>query len=320
MTKLPKRFKQSVILLAGLVALDVSAQDVRGWLNRMNRAIEELSYEGTFVHVRGTSAETLHIVHRYDAGHVSERIVSLDGVGREIIRQKDEIQCILPDQRIVLLEDTRHASPLVSAVPNYSEELEPHYEFSVVKSARVAKRPTQVFRIDPKDEFRYGYVVWLDHETAMPLKAQLRDEMDEVLEQIHFTEFEVVDSIPSTAFQSTIDTEGFTWFHPPESDGKKPLILWRATDAPSGFELSVAKHSPIAGSKYPVEHLVYSDGLATVSVFIEDPETEAEVTEGFSRVGSANAYSLTLSGRKVTAMGEVPRQTVRIIATSLATE
>jgi sigma-E factor negative regulatory protein RseB len=86
---------------------------------------------------------------------------------------------------------------------------------------------------------------------------------------------------------------------------------------PAGFELAIATQRPIAGSEYPVEHLVYTDGLATVSVFIEEPLTQAEVEEGFFRLGSTNAYSLTLSGRKVTAIGEAPRQTVQAIATSI---
>ena len=100
----------------------------------------------------------------------------------------------------------------------------------------------------------------------------------------------------------------------------KPLaaeIPWRAA-APPGFKLSIATESQIAGSDTPVGHLVYSDGLATVSVFIEDPATEADVSEGFSTMGSTNVYSLTLSsGQKATAVGEVPRQTVRTIASSL---
>ncbi len=106
----------------------------------------------------------------------------------------------------------------------------------------------------------------------------------------------------------------------PEAAPLAAEIPWRAATVPGGFKLSVATQSPIAGSDTPVEHLVYSDGLATVSVFIEDPATKAEVGEGFSTVGSTNAYSLTLRGRKVTAMGEVPRQTVRTIASSLVAE
>lgn len=322
MTNPLTHFRRALLVAVALFTVDVSAQDVRSWLNRMSTAVEELNYEGTFVHLLGDNTETLHIVHRNDDGRISERIVSLDDVGREIIRQDHEIQCILPDKRLVLTEQTRNISPLVSALPrNSSEALDPHYELAVIKQARVAKRPTQVIGIRPKDDYRYGYVLWLDEETAMPLKTQLRDENGEIIEQILFTQFEVLDDIPSSAFESTIDTEGFTWFHPPQFKLLNPAsVTWRATTMPSGFKLAVSKQSSIAGGKYPVDHLVYSDGLATVSVFIEDPKTDAEVTEGFSRVGSTNAYSLTLGGRKVTAIGEVPRETVRTIATSVTAE
>lgn len=313
-----RRFCQPFLLILALIALDVSAQDVRTWLDRMNRAVEELNYEGTFVHVIGRNAEMLHIVHRNEDGRIGERIRSLNGIGPEIVRQQDGVQCILPDRQVVLLEQTRDASPLVSALPSYSEELEANYRFASYQKGRVANRATQVIGIRPKDKFRYGYVLWLDQDSAMPLKSQVRDENGEVVEQILFTEFEIFDAIPESAVASTIDTEGFRWIRPPQADAQPAAdVLWRATQLPEGFKLSVATRTPIAGSQYPVEHLVYSDGLATVSVFIEDPNTKAEVEEGYFRLGSTNAFSLTLSGRKVTAIGEVPRETVQSIASSL---
>jgi sigma-E factor negative regulatory protein RseB len=289
----------------------------------MNRAVEELNYEGTFVHVLDGNAETMHVIHRNHNGRISERLLSLDGVGREYIREEDTVQCILPDHRIVLLETRKDTSPLVSALPNYSADLEPHYEFTMYKSARVAKRPVQVIGIKPKDEYRYGYMLWLDRQTAMPLKSQIRDENGQIVEQILFTQIQISDFIPASALHPAIDTEGFTFIRAPEArpeTGGGDAVGWRAAMLPGGFRLSAATQSQIAGSSYPVEHLVYSDGLATVSVFIEDPKTNADVGEGFSKVGSTNAYSLTLRGRKVTAIGEVPRQTVRSIATSLSPE
>jgi sigma-E factor negative regulatory protein RseB len=308
--------------LLAFVALDASAQDARWWLDRMNRAVEELNYEGTFVHVLAGNSETMHIIHRNHGGRVSERLVSLDGAGREIIREEDVVRVILPDQRIVLLETRKDSSPLVSALPNYSAELEPHYEFTLYNTARVAKRPVQVVGIKPKDEYRYGYTLWLDRDTAMPLKSLLQDERGEVIEQIVFTQIQISDFIPASALHPAIDTAGFQFLRapePPEAADVSPTA-WRASMLPRGFHLSAATQSAIAGSDYPVAHLVYSDGLATVSVFIEDPNTTADVAEGFSRVGSTNAYSLTLNGRKVTVIGEVPQQTVRSIAMSLSAE
>lgn len=310
--------------LLTLVVLDAAAQDVRTWLDRMNRAVEELNYEGTFVHVLDGNAETMYVIHRNHNGRISERLLSLDGAGREIIREGDMVQCILPDRKIVLLEESRRSeqSPLASALPSYSEALEPHYEFTMYRSARVAKRPVQVVGIKPKDEFRYGYMLWLDRETAMPLKSQIRDENGAIVEQILFTQIQLSDFIPASALHPAIDTEGFTFLRTPAAtaDVADDAVLWRASILPGGFRLSAAMQRAIAGSNYPVDHLVYSDGLATVSVFIEDPKNDPEVSEGFSSVGSTNAFSLTLQGRKVTAIGEVPKQTVRTIATSLSAE
>ncbi|HEX7081899.1 MAG TPA: MucB/RseB C-terminal domain-containing protein [Gammaproteobacteria bacterium] len=308
------------MLLVFAVA-DAGAQDARWWLDRMNRAVEELNYEGTFVHVRGGNAEIMHIVHRNHHGRISERLVSLDGVGREIIREEGMVRVIFPDRKLVLLEARKDQSPL-STLPSYSEELEPHYEFTLYRSARVAKHPAQIVGIKPKDKYRYGYMLWLDKATAMPLKSQLRDEDGEVIEQLVFTQIQISEFIPASALHPTVDTEGFTFLPSPEPEpgpSSRPYSpSWQASMLPGGFKLSVATQSAFADSEYPVEHLVYSDGLATVSVFIEDPRNNPEVGEGFNRFGSTNAYSLTLDGRKVTAIGEVPRETVRAIAMSLS--
>jgi len=312
-------------LLAGGAALLVSiplmaqdAQDAQSWLSRMSMAVEELSYQGTFLHMQNGDAETLEIVHLNDEGRVSERILALDGAAREIIRQEDEVQCILPDRQTVLLEERREVSPLVSALPSYSDELRRHYEFALHETERVAERQTQVVSITPRDGFRYGYRLWLDQETAMPLKSQLVDEQGSVLEQILFAQLEISDSIPRAAVEPTIDTDGFRLFRPNQSvETSNDVPILRAADVPDGFSLSDDSTRPIAGSEYPVEHLVYSDGLAIVSVFIEDPQSDPDVVEGHSRVGSANAFSLSVSGRQVTAVGEVPQRTVESIATSL---
>ena len=312
------------LLLCVVLGGHAGAQEARDWLDRMNRAVEELNYRGTFVHVHdGTlEMETLHIVHRNADGQSGERILSVDGAGREFVRQGASVQGIFPDRRVVLFEMRSDVSPLVSALPSNPAELSPHYEIALGGIARVADRAVQVLEIKPRDEFRYGYRLWLDQETAMPLQSALIDEQGEVVERILFTEIEISADISAAELEPTIDTTGFTTFRAaePESAPLAAEIPWRAATVPGGFKLSVATQGPIAGSDTPVEHLVYSDGLATVSVFIEDPATKAEVREGFSTVGSTNAYSLTVRGRKVTAMGEVPRQTVRTIASSLVAE
>src|SRR5690606_17479285 len=221
-----------------------------------------------------------------------------------------------------VLESRKETSPLDSALPSYSVELEPHYEFTLYGSERVAKRQAQVVGIKPKDEYRYGYMLWLDRETAMPLKSQLQNESGDVIEQIVFTQIQMSDFIPPSALYPAVDTEDFTFLtanEEPEST-QYPPPPWRASILPGGFRLVAAEQRAIAGSDYPVAHLVYSDGLATVSAFIEDPKTSAEVAEGFSSRGSTNAFSLKRNGSQITVLGEVPKETVRSIALSLSAE
>ena len=306
------------LLVFVLLGGNAAAQPARDWLDRMSRAVDELNYTGTFVHVLDGTPETLHIVHRNVDGQSGERILSLDGARREIVRQGARVQGIFPDRRIVLFETRRDVSPLATALPTNAAELEPHYVIELGGTARVADRTVQLLEIKPRDDFRYGYVLWLDRDTAMPLKSHLVDEQGTVVEEILFTAIEFPADIPASALEPTIDTTGFVTQRATEAKPLAAEIPWRAAPPP-GFKLSVATESQIAGSDTPVGHLVYSDGLATVSVFIEDPETEADVGEGFSTMGSTNVYSLTLdTGQKATAIGEVPRQTVRTIASSLS--
>ena len=314
----PSSLRSLAGTVIGCAALQASAQDAQQWLDRMAGAVEELSYRGTFVHLLGDEVETLQIIHRNDGGRISERIVSMDGVGREIIRNEDEIYCILPDRQIVLFDNRREVSPLVSALPSYSEDLWRSYEISLLHTERVVERDAQVVAIHPRDEFRYGYLLWLDSETAMPLKSQLRDEQGWTVEQMAFTQIEIGQDISPAALEPTIDSEGFRVIMPPENAVAEDAPQWRATRLPDGFQLSVATLTRMAGSEHPVEHLVYSDGLATVSVFVESPDSEPEVTGGLSRIGSANAFSFEFSGRQITAVGEVPAVTVESIATSFA--
>lgn len=300
---------------AGVVAFaQESEDDVKVWLDRMNVAVEQLNYRGEFVYVIDGNPETLRIVHRYADGVVREKINSDDEAGREILRTEEGVRSTFPEKRLVV---ALSSIPVASSL-NYNDDLANYYQMTTFPKGRVAERKTQVVSIRARDEYRYGYLLFLDRETALPLKVEVRDENGSVIESILFTRIEYLDSIPEYAVAPSTNAEGFTWKQPLEPDPEAPASeIWGATRLPSGFRLSVSRQSLMAGSRYPVQHLVYTDGLATVSVFIAHPKSDADMPEGFSRSGSTNAYSLMIGDRLVTAMGEVPQLTVQRIATSL---
>jgi sigma-E factor negative regulatory protein RseB len=305
-----------------LVVADDSAQ---AWLERMQLAVEETNYEGTLVHMTPGHAEQFRVYHRVAGNETSERLVLVDGEGAEIIRTQDEVICIFPDTQSVVVESrqTSHAGPgpLRSNLPSFSEMLLDYYELNFLADDRVAERSAVVIEIRPRDQYRYGYRLWLDSETAMPLKSQLIGEDPSMpLEEIRFTSISLPEEIPAEAIQSGIDTSDFKVAHnskPPQqekADGE--VVAWRSGDVPAGFMLSVARFEYMEGGS-PRVHLVYTDGLASVSVFMDVGAAAPEQAEGLSMMGAASVFSVMNEGWLVTAMGEVPPRTVERIATSM---
>jgi sigma-E factor negative regulatory protein RseB len=308
-------------LLVSVLALPARAgdPDARQWLERMTRALAEQNYEGRFFHVTGERSETLRIIHRVDKGKVTERLVSLDGSGREIIRNDEEVVVYMPDRRTVLVEKRTNNNSLLSGLPKYTESLEQHYSIEKVgKVTKMLGQRTQMIVVQPRDQYRYGYRLWLHEDTAMPLKSQLSDRHGRVIEQILFAELHMRDRIPLADLKPSVSTEGFRWLRQePQPERVAGNIGWNVIRPPAGFRLTTWRIQAIAGSSAPVRHLVFSDGLASVSVFIEPRNAQSAPMHGLARVGTAFAYSRDLDGHQVTAVGEVPAATVEAIAASV---
>jgi sigma-E factor negative regulatory protein RseB len=305
-----------------LPALAAAADDPRAWLERMSHAVEYLNYEGTLVHLHGSESSVLRIAHRVENGQITEHILSADA-GREIIRTNDEVISIFPDKRMVLVEERgerdKVQSPLRVHLPGASRIDDALYNLAFMGSERVAGRSTQVLAIRPKDSFRYGYRIWLDRATAMPLKTQLIDEGGSMLEQVLFSEIMLPDRIPSSAVQPSVAVDSFSVrraAQQPVAARDELLQDWAVTELPPGFTLTVeeARIGPDAG--LGLRHLVYSDGLATVSLFVEPAVAASEQAEGLSQIGAANAYTTTVDGHMITAIGDVPVRTVELLARS----
>jgi sigma-E factor negative regulatory protein RseB len=310
-----------------------AADDPREWLERMNRALETRNYDGTFFHLSDGRVETMRVVHRVRPGSIMERLLSLDGSGREFVRNNDELTCYLPDQHTVLVEPRRDRGPFLGSLPQFGAGVNEFYRFETLPPARVLGRPARVIAVNPTDQFRFGYRLWLDEQTAMPLKTQLCDSRGRVIEQILFARLEMLENIPDAELTPTVHTDGMRWVRqgPAQDTAPATLSAFRASQLPPGFHLTVAGAQTLGGASVPTAHLVYSDGVATVSVFVEegrdekpgDVEKSAPAAadtppmQGLMRVGSGFAFSTVVQGHQVTAVGEVPAQTVEFIAHSV---
>jgi sigma-E factor negative regulatory protein RseB len=262
---------------------------------------------------------------------VTERLQSLDGSGREFVRANDELTCYLPDQHTVLVEPRQDRGPFLGSLPQFDASVSDFYRIEALPAAHILGRPARVIAVNPKDQFRFGYRLWLDEKTAMPLKTQLCDSRGQVLEQIFFARLDMPESIPDSDLAPTVHTDGMRWVRqgPAVDSASAALAAYRASQLPPGFRLTVQGAQTLGGTSAPASHLVYSDGLATVSVFVEEqrssdsgvaaaPDSPSQPPmQGLARVGAGYAFSTVVQGHQVTAVGEVPAQTVEFIAHSV---
>lgn len=313
-------------LLAAAPRLAGAADEPREWLEKMNKALATRNYDGTFFHISGGRVETMRIVHRVRGGRVSERLQSLDGSGREFVRANDELTCYLPDQHTVLVEPRQDGGPLMGTLPQFDSSVGDFYRIEALPSTHILGRAVKGIAVNPKDQFRFGYRLWLDEKTAMPLKTQLCDSRGQVIEQIYFARLEMPENIPDSDLAPTVSTDGMRWVRqgPAVDSTSAALAAYRASQLPPGFRLTVQGAQTLGGASAPASHLVYSDGLATVSVFVEEQTVSVSSVvapqspmQGLARVGSGFAFSTVVQGHQVTAVGEVPAQTVEFIAHSV---
>ncbi|HEX9208572.1 MAG TPA: MucB/RseB C-terminal domain-containing protein [Steroidobacteraceae bacterium] len=311
------------LLVSVATVAQAQVDEARWWLERMSDALATRNYDGLFTHSSAAGqAESMRIVHRVDKGRSSERLVSLDGSGREVVRTRDEVHAYLPDRKVVLVEPRGDDGSLLKALPTPGPSLDRYYELKLQKGKKLLGRDIVVIDVRPRDAYRYGYRLWLDEATAMPLRSVVGDDAGRQLEQILFTRLEMKDKIPAKDVEPAVDATGFQWIRTdrklaampqlPANNGLRPLRL------PPGFRLVASRLQVMPGSPMPAHHLIFSDGIAAISVFIEPgPPTGPRPPEA-SSMGSASAYSTSVHGHVVTAIGEVPPNTVREIANSVA--
>jgi len=285
------------------------------WLDRMAVAVQSTSYEGTVIRIKDGSAEALKIVHTVKDGVIREKVVAQEGDGLEIIRIGNEVHCILPDRKSVLVEEWNNQSSLFSTLPNSDIRFGNEYDLVFMGAERVAGREAIRIAIRPHDVFRYAHQIWLDTETGFPLQTQLISE-GIAIEQVKFAEIALNHEIHASALEPSYSTKDFTWLQQTSGHaGTNIETTWVSDELPAGFK-AVSTHEEImSGTDEVVTHILFSDGLANVSVFIA--ANSGELASGPARVGGSNSFSVERGEFGITAIGEVPAITVKQIATTM---
>ena len=315
-------------LTAGVTAPHAADEqgEVRALLNRMVHASRSLDYVGTFVYRNGSMIQSMKIVHRADTDGGRERLVALSGAAREVIRDGRQVTCILPDDQTVVVTKRRrgqlHLSTVFDPELATDSDVAEIYSLSSGGVERVAGREATVIDVRPKDRYRYGFRLAVDRQTGLLLKLELLDDGRTALEQIVYTHLELPDSIPDEALEPQISDVGFTRYEasaPASAPGSSTARTqeWTIGWLPAGFRMTDESHDSIQPGRDPVDHRVYSDGLVSLSIFIERGLDASGRHEGPSSVGAVNAFSRIVDEFQLSVVGEVPGVTVEKVAASI---
>lgn len=295
----------ALALLAALPA--AAAVDARAVLERMNRALHELDYVGTLVYAERGRMETMRVFHAVDGERERERIVSLTGEPREIVREDGRVTCIGS-----AAAPRSYAAAALPSLPSVSGaavsgELA-HYELRSGEASRIAGRDALQVEIRARDAFRYSYRLWVDRESGLLLKSLRYGADGSTIDQLMFTDIDIgrqpadADLRPSDAARPVAE-------QPASAAMPLASAAWTVRDLPPGFALTSLSRGEAAGE----EHQVFSDGLASVSVYVE-PHDGGQAAPSSTTRGAISAFSRHHDGFRVYVIGDVPERTAQRIA------
>ncbi len=275
------------------------------WLDKMSRSVNEVSYYGVVTYQRGQEdMQVMQIAHSVGAGSTSEKLTQLTGQGAQVVRKNHPLECIHPGHKLLLLGEEFQAGRCGIAE---------HYRFSVSKGERVAGRKSVRVLVEPRDMYRYGYVMELDRSTGLLLKTLTLGRGNKVLEKFQFADLSYNEALPKGA---EIDVVHHAEHPVPgaSATGRGTSRPWSVRWLPRGF--TATDGQPAAAARR-----TYTDGLAVFSVFMEELGQEIKSGEGLAREGSTVSYTrgMRLGGQPVlvTVVGEVPVNTARMVADSV---
>lgn len=304
-----------LLVCAGMAQGQTSA-DAMTLLRRMYQATEKLSYTGTFVFQQGDRSETSRIARLADANGGIEKVEALDGAPREFVRTRDSVKCYLPGSQTVKVDRRGDRRPFPAVLPERIAELARHYTINLGEPARIAGFDCESVVLTPKDDLRYGYHLWADVNSGMLLRSRTVNSRGDTMEQFTFTQLSI-----GSVSRYKVRTRHAARSWRVEDAAVTPADLaasgWTvAADLP-GFRKVTEVYRKL-GESQPVGQMVYSDGLAAVSVFIEPLAARAgPVRSGLSSLGAIHIYTREVAEHRVTVVGDAPAASVQRIANTV---
>jgi sigma-E factor negative regulatory protein RseB len=303
---LRRLFPVAILVFWG--AAQAQSPEALDWLRKIHDATQKLSYTGTFVYQQGGRTETSRITRYVDASGDIEKLEVMDGTPREIVRTRDTVRCYLPDSRVVKVDRRTSERGFPGLLPEKVTALARHYDISLGESRRVAGFDCAAVVLKAKDNLRYGYRLYADKASGMLLRAVTFDDAGEV-EQFMFTQL----SLGKVTREMVRPRHAAaSWRVEDAAAAPANLAGWGLSAELPGFRKVVELKRRMESK--PVGQVVYSDGLAAVSVFIEPLEGRGAARTGLASMGAIHIYTREVANHLVTVVGEAPALSVQRIA------
>lgn len=309
------RLRISLLLLAAFLLAPgaASAEDGLALLQRIAQGSRQLTYSGVFVYRSGSRVDTSRIVHSVSDGVEVERIEALDGSPREVLRAGSEVKCFFPEEKLLIIEARSSGRGFPSLLPAGLGSLPEHYAIHGGSTGRVAGVNSRAVLLKPRDEWRYGHEFWMDAASGLLLKATLLGAGGEALESFAFTQVKIGGPLEHGALKPGFDLDKVRVQQVRTTELRPDDAGWTFRTLLPGFrKVAFMKRQAGAESSAGSEslHVVFSDGLANISVFIE-PGGPAGEREATATLGPVNVYRRQVDEHRVVVMGEVPAIAVR---------
>ncbi|WP_292916286.1 MucB/RseB C-terminal domain-containing protein [Nitrosomonas sp.] len=295
--------------------LSLSSESALAWIKKMTDAPRQHNFSGTFVYYADSQIETSRIVHKIDKSGEHEKIEVLDGMPRIVFRHNDEMRCYLPESKKVYTERRWFRKFFPDYILYPADGIDKNYHITEARRERVAGRESQVLSLIPRDSLRFGYQFWIDSESGLLLKVTVTHG-NEVIEQFAFAQLEIDSEISSEQVNPDVSMISNDWkiTNLTASLLNKGELKWEITSLPVGFRKLVEMKRNLTEKPTLVDHIALTDGLATVSIFIEPiDKNESPMAGLFSSRGAINIYVRTVEANKITTIGEVPLETIKLI-------
>jgi sigma-E factor negative regulatory protein RseB len=291
------------------------------WLHRAALPARQVSYEGVYVHVNGDRTSTVRVTHLNSAGEEHERIEPLDGPNLlEIVRRNDEMFCRFPDAKTVRLDPriTNRFFPAILA--GGADAISQSYDVTLGKTERVLGYECQWLRLDPRDGMRFAQRLCSETGTGLIVRAKVLNEQKHVIEQYTFTDLKLGPQVGRTDLKSIFRARSRQWVSDgqPRDEAANVDSGWSVAKAPSGFRKVAELKRTLPGRPQPVSQIVLTDGLASLSVFVEANPAPTRTSEASSEDGTTTFFVRPMGDQLVTVLGEVPLATAQQVARSVA--